>query len=60
MGSVIEAWRSFGVDGEQEQSSIQSLGLYREGCGLTADGWQRKGGYEGAVMGHVEGDPSVQ
>lgn len=43
-----------------EQSSTQSLGLYREGCGLTAGGWQRKGGCEGAMMGHVEGDPLVE
>ena len=66
MGSVIEAWRSFGIDGEQDQSSTQSFGLYGEGCGLPADGcqrkggWQRKGGCEGAVMGHVGGDPSVE
>lgn len=60
MGSVIEARRSFGIDGEQDQSSTQSFGLYGEGCGLPAGEWQRKGGCEGAVMGHVGGDPSVE
>lgn len=43
-----------------EQSSTQSLGLYRRELWFDWGGWQRKGGCEGAMMGHVEGDPLVE